>query len=181
MPELTGYPPSRPTQPNGSHVNESTSSLVLGPLARLADEQSARSAALLQQTPLLGDEFRSEVLPLTIDLANPAFGPETDRAFAAVEKDAARIAIESLISLAKINDIDHLGGGLELIGPLLMTLAAVDYERRQFAIEHGHTSIGYYAALAALGFLPRARVIDAFRRSLDIAGHVSWVPGGTPR
>jgi transketolase N-terminal domain/subunit len=161
-------------------VNEATPSLVLGPLARLADEQSARSAALLQQTPLLGDEFRSDVLPLTVDLAHPALGPEMERAFAAVEKDAARIAIESLISLAKINDIDHLGGGLELIGPLLMTLASVDYERRQFAIEHGHTSIGYYAALAALGFLPRARVVEAFRRSLDIAGHVSWVPGGTP-
>jgi transketolase N-terminal domain/subunit/transketolase C-terminal domain/subunit len=161
-------------------VNESTSSLVHGPLARLADEQSRRSDALLQATPLAGEEFRSDVLPLTIDLARPALGPETDRALAALEKDAARIAIESLISLAKVNDIDHLGGGLELIGPLMLTLASVDYERRQFAIEHGHTSIGYYAALAALGFLPRARVIDAFRRSLDVAGHVSWVPGGTP-
>ena len=161
-------------------MNKAIPSLDPGPLARLADEQSARSAGLLRQTPLVGDEFRSEVLPLTVDLAQPALAPEADRAFAAVEKDAARIAIESLISLAKVNDIDHLGGGLELIGPLLMTLAAVDYERRHFAIEHGHTSIGYYAALAALGFLPRARVIDAFRRSLDIAGHVSWVPGGTP-
>ena len=34
--------------------------------------------------------------------------------------------------------------------------------------------------LSALGFLPRERVIESFRRSLDIAGHVSWVPGGTP-
>ena len=61
-----------------------------------------------------------------------------------------------------------------------MTLGIVDYERRHYVIEHGHTSIGYYAALAALGFLPEDRVIDKFRRSLDIAGHVSWVPGGTP-
>ena len=30
-----------------------------------------------------------------------------------------------------------------------------------------------------LGFLDKARVVDGFRRSLDIAGHVSWVPGGT--
>src|SRR6185436_1831888 len=89
-------------------------------------------------------------------------------------------AIESLISMAKINDIDHLGGGLELIGPLLMTLGIVDYKGRQFSIEHGHTSIGYYAALSALGFLPRERVVEQFRRSLDIAGHVSWIPGGTP-
>src|SRR4029453_10149220 len=76
-------------------------------------------------------------------------------------------------------DIDHLGGGLELIPALLMTLASIDYETRLFAIEHGHASIGYYAALAALGFLPEERVIDGFRRSLDIAGHVSWVAGGT--
>src|SRR4030095_12761099 len=51
---------------------------------------------------------------------------------------------------------------------------------RHFAIEHGHASIVYYAALSALGFLPEERVIETFRRSLDIAGHVSWVPGGTP-
>ena len=61
-----------------------------------------------------------------------------------------------------------------------MTLGVVDYRGAQFSIEHGHTSIGYYAALAALGFLPRERVVESFRRSLDIAGHVSWVPGGTP-
>ena len=67
-----------------------------------------------------------------------------------------------------------------MIGPLLMTLGAVDYRGTQFSIEHGHTSIGYYAALAALGFLPRERVVESFRRSLDIAGHVLWVPGGTP-
>ena len=103
-----------------------------------------------------------------------------DTALAALEKTAATIAIESLVSLAKADDIDHLGGGLELIGPLLMTLTSVDYKAKHFAIEHGHTSIGYYAALAALGFLPRERVIESFRRSLDMAGHVSWVPGGTP-
>jgi transketolase len=60
-----------------------------------------------------------------------------------------------------------------------LTLALTDYERVHFTIEHGHTSIGYYAALAALGFLDTAHVVDGFRRSLDIAGHVSWVPGGT--
>src|SRR4029077_2520170 len=91
----------------------------------------------------------------------------------------AAIAIKSLVSLAKVGDIDHLGGGLELIPSLLMTLAVVDYERRHFTIEHAHTSIGYYSALATLGFLSPERVIDYFRRSLDIAGHVSWVPGGT--
>jgi transketolase N-terminal domain/subunit/transketolase C-terminal domain/subunit len=150
------------------------------PLTRLADEQARRNAQLLQQTPGTGAQVRSEVLPLTLDFRAPALGDDADVALSALEKTAARIAIDSLASLAKAGDIDHLGGGLELIPALLMTLAGVDYERRHFAIEHGHTSIGYYSALAALGFLDPARVIGSFRRSLDIAGHVSWVPGGTP-
>jgi hypothetical protein len=149
-------------------------------LGRLSEEQHARNTALLQQTPTLGETVRSEVLPLAIDLRANALSDAHDHALAALEKTAARIAIESLISLAKVNDIDHLGGGLELIGPLLMTLGIVDYKGRNFSIEHGHTSIGYYSALTALGFLPRKRVVDRFRRSLDIAGHVLWVPGGTP-
>ena len=152
----------------------------VNPLLRLAQAQDRRNAALLRDTPLLAAEVRSEVLPLTLDLSKGGLDPDADILLGALEKRAAAIAIESLISLAKVNDIDHLGGGLELIGPLLMTLACVDYKSKQFAIEHGHTSIGYYAALTALGFLPRERVVERFRRSLDIAGHVSWVPGGTP-
>lgn len=150
------------------------------PLARLTREQDERNAALLRHTPTLGREVRSDVLPFALDLARAGLGAGTDTTLAALEKTAATIAIESLVSLGRANDIDHLGGGLELIGPLLMTLSVVDYDAKHYAIEHGHTSIGYYAALAALGFLPRERVIDAFRRSLDMAGHVSWVPGGTP-
>ncbi len=149
-------------------------------LRRLAAEQDARNAALLKQTPTMGADVRSEVLPFAIDLRAAALSDAQDAALGALEKTAATVAIESLISLAKINDIDHLGGGLELIGPLMMTLGVVDYQGRQFSIEHGHTSIGYYGALTALGFLPRERVIDSFRRSLDIAGHVSWIPGGSP-
>lgn len=152
----------------------------INPLARAAAGQDARNAQLLRDTPLLGAEIRSDVLPVTLDLKKDSFGKEVDVLFSALEKTAATIAIESLVSLAKVNDIDHLGGGLELIGPLLMTLASIDYETRHFAIAHGHTSIGYYSALSVLGFLPRDRVIERFRRSLDIAGHVSWVPGGTP-
>jgi transketolase len=150
-----------------------------GPLARLAEDQARRNAQLLRQTPLAGRQVRSDVLPLTLDFHQRALTDEADVALAALEKAAARIAIESLVSLAKAGDIDHLGGGLELIPALLMTLAGTDYERRHFAIEHGHTSIGYYSALAALGFLEPERVVSAFRRSLDMAGHVSWVPGGT--
>src|SRR3954466_11651313 len=148
-------------------------------LTLLAAEQDARNAALLSATPFLGPRFESRVLPLTVDLAAGELTAEHDLAFSALEKDAARIAIDALASLARVNDIDHLGGGLELIPALLMTLAATDYERSHFTIEHGHTSIGYYSALAALGFLDRTRVIEKFRRSLDIPGHVSWVPGGT--
>jgi transketolase N-terminal domain/subunit/transketolase C-terminal domain/subunit len=149
-------------------------------LRRSSGEQQARNAALLKETPTLGHQVRSEVLPFALDLRAGALSDTQNTALSALEKTAATIAIESLISLAKINDIDHLGGGLELIGPLLMTLGVTDYQGRQFSIEHGHTSIGYYGALSALGFLPRERVIDKFRRSLDIAGHVLWVPGGTP-
>ncbi len=142
--------------------------------------QSARDAELLARTPLLGERIESRVLPLRVDLGGQQLPLELDLALSGLEKRAARTAIESLVSLAEANDIDHLGGGLELIPALLMTLSLVDYERTHFAIEHGHTSIGYYSALSALGFLPRERVIHSFRRSLDIAGHVSWVPGGTP-
>lgn len=149
-------------------------------LARLALEQERRNQALLADTPLAAARIESRVLPLRLDLASGQLTDEQNLGLAALEKVAATIAIKSLVSLAKVNDIDHLGGGLELIPALLMTLGVVDYEQHHFSIEHGHTSIGYYAALSALGFLPEVRVEERFRRSLDIAGHVSWVPGGTP-
>ena len=151
-----------------------------GALQRLFDEQAARNQQLLKSSTTLGAEIKSDVLPFAIDLKAGSLSSDTDLALAALEKTAAAIAIESLISLARVNDIDHLGGGLELIGPLLMTLGAADYRGVQFSVEHGHTSIGYYSALSALGFLPRERVVESFRRSLDIAGHILWVPGGTP-
>jgi transketolase len=149
------------------------------PLGALTNEQHARNRALLARTPHLGARLQSDVLPFTLDFTRREFTAEHGLRLAAMEKEAARTAIESLVSLAKAGDIDHLGGGLELIPALLMTLAFTDYERVQYTIEHGHTSIGYYAALATLGFLDKARVVDGFRRSLDIAGHVSWLPGGT--
>src|SRR4051794_34879963 len=153
---------------------------ITDPLATLTAEQETRNRALLAQTMYCGPRFESRVLPFTLDLANGELRPEDELALSALEKAAARTAIESLASLAKnANDIDHLGGGLELIPALLMTLAVTDYERTHYTIEHGHTSIGYFSALSALGFLESGRVVDGFRRSLDIAGHVSWVPGGT--
>src|SRR5262245_42298007 len=152
----------------------------MNPLATIVAEQSRRNAALLAETPLLRNRVESHVLPFSWDLKSGHLTAEETLQLGALEKIAASIAIKSLISLAKAGDLDHLGGGLELIPALLLTLGIVDYERHEYVIEHGHTSIGYYAALAALGFLPEERVIEKFRRSLDIAGHVSWVPGGTP-
>ena len=152
----------------------------LSQLTGLHAAQEERANALLESTPTLGPAIESSVVPFVLDPLQGSLDAETEITLAALEKQAAGIAIKSLISLAKAGDIDHLGGGLELIPALLMTLGAIDYDKRLFAIEHGHTSIGYYAALASLGFLPEERVIESFRRSLDIAGHVSWVPGGTP-
>ena len=149
------------------------------PLSSLAAAQRQRNDDLLAATPLMGARRTSSVLPFALDPGAEVLDPADGAALAALEKTAASIAIRSLASLARAGDIDHLGGGLELIPALLMTLGFVDYTTRHFTIEHGHTSIGYYAALAALGFVPESRVIDAFRRSLDIAGHVSFVAGGT--
>ncbi len=149
------------------------------PLGRTTADQNRRNANLLADTPLAAARVESHVLPFAIDLAAGQLSPQQDVTLSALEKSAATIAIKSLISLAKAGDIDHLGGGLELIPALLMTLGIVNYHDRHFAIEHGHTSIGYYSALAALGFIPETRLIERFRRSLDMAGHVSWVPGGT--
>ena len=95
-----------------------------GALERLSEQQTARNQQLLKQTPTLGDDVRSDVLPFAVDLGAGA-DRRAERALAALEKTAARIAIESLVSLAKVNDIDHLGGGLELIGR-----AADDARRR---------------------------------------------------
>lgn len=161
-------------------MSTKTDSETLSPLSSQEAEQRQRTDALLQATPTMGAAITSKVLPFSLDPSKDTLTPEAAAALSALEKRAATIAIQSLVSLAKAGDIDHLGGGLELIPALLMTLSNIDFDKRHYAIEHGHTSIGYYAALAALGFLPEERVIDSFRRSLDIAGHVSWIPGGSP-
>lgn len=143
-------------------------------------QQQDRNRALLDRCTYMKEEVASRALPLSIDIAQQTtLTPEQAAALEALGIDAARIAIASLASLAKINELDHLGGGLDLIPALTMTLSFIDYQKSEFTIENAHTSIGYYASLAARGFLDRNLVIDEFRRGLDIAGHVSWVPGGT--
>ena len=147
----------------------------------LPDElQQQRNQTLLAGTQYLRREVVSSVPPLQLDIGQLTRLSDDDiTLFEALQIDAARLAIESVASLSKINEVDHMGGGLDMIPPLLLTLALVNRAERDFTIENAHTSVGYFAALSVLGFLDRQTVIDSFRRGLDIPGHVAWVPGGT--
>ena len=142
--------------------------------------QEEANSALIAGSVYMGNKVNSEILPLSIDIREiENLDDEQTAVLEALQIESAAVAIRSLASLAEINELDHLGGGLDLIPSLMLTLAVTDYERIDYTIEHAHTSIGYYSALAALGYLDPDIVIDGFRRGLDIAGHVSWVPGGT--
>lgn len=146
----------------------------------VVDGQKRRNKKLLSQVRYLGERITSEVLPLHLDIARHEALAETEvRALEAVQIRAARIAIRALASLAKIGELDHLGGGLGLLPSLTLSMAVADYERVEYTIEHAHTSIGYFSALAAYGYLDEEAVVEGFRRGLDIPGHVSWLPGGT--
>ena len=146
----------------------------------LAEKQGERNDALLKNTHFLRDEVASDVLGLHIDIAaTEGLGEAEDRALTALQIEGARTAIRALASLAEIGELDHLGGGLELIPGLLMTLSVADYDTRTYTIEHAHTSVGYYSVLAAFGFVEAEGVVEKFRRGLDFPGHVAWLPGGT--
>lgn len=142
--------------------------------------QRARNEALISETRYMRAKVESEALPWRLDGSAKTLSAPEIAVFQALQIRAARAAISAVAELAKIGEIDHLGGGLDLIPPLLLTLGMTDYERVHFTIENAHASVGYYAALASLGFLDEEYVIRAFRQGLDIPGHVSWVPGGTP-
>ena len=142
--------------------------------------QQKRNQSLLAESRYMRREVVSSVPPFELDIEQIArLSADDIELFEAMQIDAARLAIEAVASLSKINEVDHMGGGLDLIPPLLMTLSLVNRAERDFTIENAHTSIGYFSALSVLGFLDRKRVVDTFRRGLDIPGHVSWVPGGT--
>lgn len=142
--------------------------------------QSDRNLALTNTSRYVGNTFTSKVLPVRLDTESVSgLNAAQLDIFEALQRRAARIAIGAVTELAKLNEVDHLGGGLDLIPSLLMTLSMTDYESVEFTIENAHTSIGYYGSLAALGYLDPDHVVTKFRQSLDIAGHVSWVPGGT--
>ncbi|HJP29183.1 MAG TPA: thiamine pyrophosphate-dependent enzyme [Candidatus Latescibacteria bacterium] len=149
-------------------------------LQAAAAGQTRRNKKLLADARYLGERVTSKVLPLQIDVAHTAdLSQDQVDALEALQIEAARTSIGSLASLAKIGELDHLGGGLELIPALSLTMAVTDYERVEFTIEHAHTSIGYFSTLAAFGFVDASDVVDGFRRGIDIPGHVSWLPGGT--
>ena len=142
--------------------------------------QAERNKNLLAKSRLLSPEITSEIIPFHIDInGSSSLTNDELNSLELLQIDAARIATASLASLSTINELDHLGGGLDLIPALMLSLALTDYRTTEYTIEHAHTSIGYYSALSALGFLPKKEVIDGFRRGIEIPGHVSWVPGGT--
>ncbi|NOZ20385.1 MAG: hypothetical protein GXP25_04770 [Planctomycetes bacterium] len=144
------------------------------------DAQQARNNALIEGSVYMKDRAVSEVLPLHIDIqSTEALADDQKLALQALEIEAARTAIKSLASLAEIGELDHLGGGLDLISALTMTLAMADFEKVEYTIENAHTSVGYYSVLSAYGYLDEDVVVTKFRRGLDIPGHVAWVPGGT--
>lgn len=149
-------------------------------LEKANSQQQDRNETLIDGTNYLGKEIVSKILPLKINVeARDSLGDEQDYALQALQIEAARTAIRALASLAEIGEQDHLGGGLDLIPSLLMTLSVMDEECKTYTIEHAHTSIGYYAALSAMGYLDPEKVEEGFRRGLDLPGHVAWLPGGT--
>ena len=142
--------------------------------------QDQKNKQLVADAIYMKPRVESHVLPIRLDLAGESeLSRDKLAVLSALEKQAARLALSSIASLAKLNEVDHLGGGLELIPSLMLSLLICDGQSRHYTIEHAHTSIGYYASLAALGYLDEERVVEGFRRGLDIPGHVSWVPGGT--
>jgi len=143
-------------------------------------DQQERNQVLLDRARYLGDRVESEALPLHVDIERAEeLSAEQVQILEGLQIEAAATAVRALGSLAKIDEVDHLGGGLELIPALLLTLAVTEYERVEYTIEHAHTSVGYFSALAAFDFIDEGIVIEGFRRGLEIPGHVSWLPGGT--
>jgi transketolase len=144
------------------------------------DRQNQRNQALIDASRYMRSEVTRDVIDFKLDLGSgKSLSAEQVHLLRALEKDAAKTAISSLASLAEIGELDHLGGGLELIPALNMTMAVSDSEAVRYTIEHAHTSIGYFSALSAWGYVDEDAVVDQFRRGLDITGHVSWLPGGT--
>ena len=77
------------------------------------EKQQTRNNQILSDSSYLGQEIQSEVLPVQIDLSEQStLSKDQALMLEALQIEAAQIAIKSLASLAKINELDHLGGGL---------------------------------------------------------------------
>lgn len=143
-------------------------------------QQKKNKALLSERAHLNPARVVSSVLPFQIDIrARTALTTEEVTAWEALQIEAARIAIRSAASLAEIGEIDGLGGALEAIPPLLLSVAISDHQRITHTFEHAHTCLGYYSILAALGYLEQGALIDTFRRGIEFPGHTAWLPGGT--
>ena len=141
--------------------------------------QQARNHGLIDASTYMRDEVTSEVLPFAIDLkATKQLSAEQVLQLDGLATESARIALRSLASLAKIGELDHLGGGLDLHpGP-----HPDPGDRRLREDRSTPSSTPTPASATTPPWPPSASwtgtlVIDGFRRGLDIAGHVSWVPG----
>ncbi|MFT6562141.1 MAG: hypothetical protein ACJAX6_000519, partial [Limisphaerales bacterium] len=95
--------------------------------------QQERNDQLIADSKYMRPSVTSQVLPLQIDVGSTdTLDAKQIATLQALEIEAARISISSLASLATIGELDHLGGGLDLIPSLMLTLAATDYEKVQF-------------------------------------------------
>ena len=93
------------------------------------ESQKRRNRKLLSEVQFLGPRISSRVLPMELDIRRlKRLSTAQEEALVGLQIQAARTAIRSLASLAEIGELDHLGGGLDLIPPLLLTLAVTDYE-----------------------------------------------------
>ena len=97
--------------------------------------QQEHNQRLLADSLYMRREVVSSVPPFALDIEQiPRLSADDVALFEAMQIDAARLAIESVASLSKINEVDHMGGGLDLIPPLLLTLSLVNRTERDFKI-----------------------------------------------
>ena len=86
-------------------------------------DQERRNADLCSGARYLGQEHQVCTVPLCFNLQETESLSDQDLlVLEALQIDAARIALEAVAALAKMGEMDSLGGGLELIPPLLLTL-----------------------------------------------------------
>jgi len=102
-------------------------------------------------------------------------------------KDLARIARGDILKMTTVADSGHPGGSMSSIDMYLSVLNRAnlfpdnpyDPDRDRIIVSHGHTSPGYYVALARMGFVNIEDVITGFRHVGSVyEGHVTrGIPG----